>query len=328
MRRLCLGKMQKRFSNRSSGLAESQSISKKRNLRGRVILNVLYLGLRYYAAYTLLGYGFAKIMGAQFTVLDSQLAKPMGDVSGFWLTWYYFGYSPVYSDLTAIFQVAGAVLLCFRRMALIAALVLLPVMVNIVCIDIWVIRFPLQSGALRNAIYVLVALLGIVLFHAGELYRFFIRRRDNLAFFANARLWLFAIQAVIVAGMVAYTAHESYWVANVNNRAPTPIDGAWHVVQFDPTLPDIPDWIYFEYNRAFMTVFHFPSGKSEVHDFRVDKGQRTLTISERWLTPGSNIFEGKWDRDGDVLELRGVWRNSVAVNITLKRKHERVKDHR
>ena len=51
-------------------------------------LAVLYLVARYYAAFTLLLYGFAKVMGAQFTVLDSQLATPLGDVSGFWLTWY------------------------------------------------------------------------------------------------------------------------------------------------------------------------------------------------------------------------------------------------
>ena len=25
------------------------------------------------------------------SVLDSEVTKPMGDVSGFWLTWYYFG---------------------------------------------------------------------------------------------------------------------------------------------------------------------------------------------------------------------------------------------
>ena len=46
---------------------------------------------RWVAATICILYGFAKINGSQFTVLDSELTKPLGDVSGFWLTWY-FGY--------------------------------------------------------------------------------------------------------------------------------------------------------------------------------------------------------------------------------------------
>jgi uncharacterized membrane protein YphA (DoxX/SURF4 family) len=125
---------------------------------------LLYLIARYYAAFTLLGYGFAKVMGAQFTILDSELAKPMGDVSGFWLTWYYFSYSAVYASVVAWVQIVGAALLGFRRTALVGVLLLLPVMVNIVCIDLWVVKFPLESGALRNAFFALFALLVVLSF--------------------------------------------------------------------------------------------------------------------------------------------------------------------
>jgi hypothetical protein len=105
--------------------------------RLQMVSAAIYLALRFYAAFTLLGYGFAKVMGAQFTVLDSQLAKPMGEVSGFWLTWYYFGYSPVYSAIVAGAQILGAILLCFRRTAFLGTLLLIPVMVNIVGIDLY-----------------------------------------------------------------------------------------------------------------------------------------------------------------------------------------------
>ena len=44
---------------------------------------------RWPAAGLLMVYGFAKLNGSQFTVLDSELTKPMGQVSGFLLTWYY-----------------------------------------------------------------------------------------------------------------------------------------------------------------------------------------------------------------------------------------------
>jgi hypothetical protein len=74
--------------------------------------------VRYPAALVLLLYGFAKINGSQFTILDFELDKPMGQVSGFWLTWYYFGFSPLYGTLIALFEIGGAVLLTFDRNAL------------------------------------------------------------------------------------------------------------------------------------------------------------------------------------------------------------------
>ena len=74
----------------------------------------VYRGLRFFVCVFLLQYGFAKLTGAQFTILNSQLDKPMGQVSGFWLTWYYFGYSPIYGNLIGFVQIAGAVLLMFR----------------------------------------------------------------------------------------------------------------------------------------------------------------------------------------------------------------------
>lgn len=291
-------------------------------------LATFYLGARYYAAFTALSYGFAKVMGAQFTVLDSQLAKPMGDVSGFWLTWYYFGISPVYAGIVAGAQIVGAIFLCFRRTTLIGALLLLPVMINVVSIDHWIIHWNLDSDALRIALYVLAALLVILAFHVKELYGFFLQRRSHLALLTRPRSWMMAAQVIIVLGMIAYTAHEAYWIANVNNRAPTAIDGAWHLVQSQPSRSDLPDWIYFEYNRAYMVVFKFPNGKMETHDFRVDPKEKTIQISEQWLTPGSDVLSGKWVRTGNNLVIEGRWGATPIVTMTFQRKEMPIKDHR
>ncbi len=294
----------------------------------RKSLVVLYLAARYYAAFTLLLYGFAKVMGAQFTVLDSQLAKPLGDVSGFWLTWYYFGYSAIYSSLVAWTQILGALLLCFRRTALIGALLLLPVLINILGIDIWVIQFPLSSSALRNALYVLFALVIILAFHAPDLYRFLNKRRDDLLLLSRNPRWLIAFPILAAFSMATYQAHEAYWLANTNNRAPSPIDGTWHVVATQPVMPQIPEWMYFEYNRAHMVVFRFSDGRTETHDFRADPTKRTLTISQTWLSPGSEILDSTWQRSGDTMYLNGQWDNTISVQLTLERKQMRIKDHR
>lgn len=292
----------------------------------REILPAVYLLARYCAAYILLSYGFAKVMGAQFTVLDSQLAKPMGEVSGFWLTWYYFGYSATYSALVAWAQIIGGVLVCFRRTALAGALLLLPVMVNVVGIDLWVIRFPFDSGALLNAAFVLIALLFILAVHARELLRLLTLRRDDLALLKAPRR-SFMIALLVTAAMVAFTAHQADWLATVNNRDPTPIDGAWHVSSAQPPDVALPDWIYFEYNRAYMVVFHFANGATETHDFRVDPKAKTLKIANEWLTAGSEIFDGHWNRSGDTILVSGMWHKTTPVNMTLEHKQMPVKDH-
>lgn len=286
----------------------------------------LYILARYYAAFTLLGYGFAKVMGAQFTVLDSELAKPMGDVSGFWLTWYYFGYSTVYSSLVAWSQIVGAALLGFRRTALAGALLLLPIMVNIVFIDLYVVRFPLESGALRNAFYVLFALLIAISFHGADLYRFLQAKREDLALFTNGRRWTGYAAAFVILCMIAYAAHDGYWLANVNNRDPTSIDGAWEVQ--GAHSEETPSWIFFEYNRAHMAVFRFADGRSEVHDFRVDDASKTIQIGKKWLTPGMDILKGTWNRTNDTMSIEGDWQGSAPVTLSLKRKAMHIKDHR
>ena len=290
-------------------------------------LSLLYMAARYYAAFTLFGYGFAKLMGAQFTILDSQLAKPMGDVSGFWLTWYYFGVSPLYSGFLAGAQIVGGILLCFRRTSLSGALLLLPVIVNIVCIDHWIIGWGLKSDAFRVALYVLTSILFVLAFHAKELYTFLLARRDGLALLNSHRRWLTGLQAVAVVIMLLYTAHEGYWLANVNNRSPTVIDGAWHLTQPQEVDADLPEWIYFEYNRAHMVVFQFSNGKTETHDFRIDLREHTLDISQQWLRPNSDVLSGKWVRNGDQLVIEGKWNGKALGPIALQRKQMPVKDH-
>ena len=111
-------------------------------------------------------YGFDKLNGAQFTVLDSELARPMGEVSGFWLTWYYFGYSAFYGTIIALVQVGGGVLLTFRRTALLGALILVPVFVNIILIDLF---FGVDPGATMIAVVILGCLLAVIAPHRQRL---------------------------------------------------------------------------------------------------------------------------------------------------------------
>src|SRR6185436_11199328 len=110
--------------------------------------------LRYLVAVLIITYGFAKLNGSQFTILDSELDKPLGQVSGFWLTWYYFGYSQFYGNFIGLAQVLGGVLLMFGRTTLLGACLLLPIIANIILVDIF---YVIDPGALLVAVFMEVA---------------------------------------------------------------------------------------------------------------------------------------------------------------------------
>ena len=263
----------------------------------------LYVTLRTFVAFFLLLYGFAKINGAQFTVLDSALDRPMGQVSGFWLTWYFFGYSKVYGTLVAVAQIAGAVLLMFRRTVLLGTLLLLPILTNIVLIDVF---YGVEGSALVMAIVLEAALLYLLFHHREELVDLLWTRQAPEQGQERTRGQRLGKAAVCV-GMIVFTAGFTWWVANVNNRAPTPIDGAWEVVAAEPDSEDAvttPDRIFFERERAHMAVLRYGPGRYVQRHFAVDPDSGRLRIWERWLQQDELLFDGHYVMTADDGRLR------------------------
>lgn len=225
-------------------------------------------------------YGFAKINESQFTILDSELARPMGDVSGFWLTWYYFGYSAVYGSLLALIQIGAGVLIVLPRTKLVGALMLLPVVINIVLVDIF---YGVDLGGLAAALVLLTCVLMTLAPHA--------RRLSEAVFLENPQrrpaTWTVVALGIIIAGSFAFT----WWVANYNNRAPTAIDGVWRVTE---QRGQDGRWerVFFERNRAHLVVFRSREGSDERHHFEIDS-DGTVRIWEHWLQKGELIMEGR-----------------------------------
>ncbi len=93
--------------------------------------------VRYWLAASISTYGFAKILKAQFYQSISANDSLVQSLSGFDLTWNYFGHSYAMAVIIAIFQIGGSVLLLFRRTTLLGALILLPVMLNILLINLF-----------------------------------------------------------------------------------------------------------------------------------------------------------------------------------------------
>ncbi len=94
---------------------------------------------RYFCAFMLYTYGISKLLHLQFD-LQSELARqPVGSLTGYQLTWFYFGYSRSYAVLLGLVQIMGATLLLFRKTTLLGALTMLPVMANILLINLFIL---------------------------------------------------------------------------------------------------------------------------------------------------------------------------------------------
>lgn len=282
-----------------------------------------YTASRFVASFLMLVYGFAKLNGSQFTVLDSELDKPMGEVNGFWLTWHYFGYSPVYGNFIALVQVAGGVLLMFRKTALAGACLLLPLVTNIILVDIF---YGIELEALGAALVIEAALLFIVAAHRGELVELFWKRQNSLfppgARSRGARSGKYAARAL----MILLPAVLTYWLANYNNRLPTPLDGVWEVAEVSADLEapaaGAPSVIFFERNRARLCVFKLKDGTYDWHHFEVDEGARAVTIWRLWMRKGAKVFEGRYELEGRLLRLGGRFKGGAGESSLVLRRRE------
>lgn len=94
--------------------------------------------LRYFCAFMLYMYGASKLLHLQFNMASELAPRPIGSLNGYQLTWFYYGYSRVYASILGLTQITGATLLLFRKTSLLAAVIMLPVMANILLVNIFI----------------------------------------------------------------------------------------------------------------------------------------------------------------------------------------------
>ena len=112
--------------------------------------------LRYFSAFLLMGYGSSKLAHMQFHLNQALAQHPVASLTGYQLTWYYYGYSRAYSCVLGLTQVAGGALLLFRKTALLGAVTMMPVIVNVLLIDVFIL--PPDYGPTVPALIIFVSL--------------------------------------------------------------------------------------------------------------------------------------------------------------------------
>jgi hypothetical protein len=115
--------------------------------------------LRYLSAFLLFTYASSKLLGRQFSLPPGIALRPAGSLTGYQLAWLYYGHSHAYAVILGLIQLAGGALLLFRKTALLGAALMLPVMTNILMINVF---FFIAWGAMGTSAFIFALMLAVL----------------------------------------------------------------------------------------------------------------------------------------------------------------------
>ncbi len=289
----------------------------RRRLEYRSLHAWLRLLVRYTLAFTLFGYGFAKIFPLQFPPPRLfRLIQPYGDFSPMGVLWNFMGASVPYQMFSGAAEAMGGFLLLFRRTTTLGALVSFAVMANVValnfCYDVPVKLY--SSNLLLMAAFLAVG-------DAQRLLNIFVLNRPtcpvNLELPRFQRRWLHLATMtfwVLFAGAELFSQVRGGWSTYKEmyltpNRPP--ISGLYEVSAFEPASGNQTPWRKIDFQQMGVSV---RKADDSVARFGVkyDALQSTVTLNNvhtlTWSRPDASrlILKGTLDGNPISMELREI----------------------
>ncbi len=284
--------------------------------------------IRWWLAFQISLYGFAKILKTQFHSVPYRYDMPVGDLSGFSLTWFYYGYSYPLAVIIGLIQIVGSILLLFRSTTLIGVMMLLPVMVNIVLINGF---YHISPGAFLNSVLYTVALTYLVGLDFPRLKEAISGYRNTLLPVKMKSPWaknLLRITPVALAlgGILSMV---------LNEKSDTVLYGAYQVDSFKRNEHLMPADAWVRDSTVFSKVyFSGPQGcafspnpyrykpkESLRGDYQFDEKNKQLDVVY-YYGPHEDIVDSVTyavtDHTPDHMTLKGIW-NRDTLEMKLSR---------
>ncbi|MBC9911563.1 hypothetical protein [Chitinophaga varians] len=151
--------------------------------------------LRYGVAFDLATFGWEKLFHFQFVVSRSKLDLPYSSFSSQDLFWTFFSHSYPMGCIIAGCQIAGAMLLLFRRTRLVGAFVLLPVLANILLMDIF---YQIGITVVIHASIMMAGVLYFLFIEFDRLKEFFFAAKDQLPSLPLSRYIKMAVRLSVI----------------------------------------------------------------------------------------------------------------------------------
>jgi hypothetical protein len=167
-------------------------------------------------------YGWSKITGGQFSVHDSAiLEKPLKEVDKFYIAWYLFSLSKSFNIIVGISQIVGAALIVINRTAIIGALLLLPILAQILLVDIafttnmFGVALPTRIGMM------IISAIAILVYYRQRMVSAWTTLTNNVSTRFKYKWWIYLILPVIGFAMDFFFAILSWpikqflnWIIN------------------------------------------------------------------------------------------------------------------
>jgi len=259
----------------------------------QVLESVFRIWLRYTLATVMIGYGAVKVVKLQFaTPSPIQLLKPYGDSSPMNLLWTFMGFSTPYTFFAGLMEMVPALLLFFRRTALLGALLLMAVMGNVVMLN-----FCYDVPVKIYSTHLLIMASLIALPDLNRLWQFFLKNVPTEPAPTRKpfeKKWQESGRIVVKSLFIAVTlaiqthsiwtgAHEYGPLANVPTQY-----GAYEVVSFTREGTEVPPLLtdktrprYFSYrgfnDKRFGTLVMM-NGEKQFFNATIDAEKKTLSL--------------------------------------------------
>jgi uncharacterized membrane protein YphA (DoxX/SURF4 family) len=290
--------------------------------------------MRYYLAYIIFSYGFAKVFAGQFPHTMANMDARFVELTPMRVAWAFFGYSRGYQEFLGWGEVIPAVLLLFRRTALLGALMMFIVMLNVFLINIFFdVCVKINSG-----IYTALSLY-LLLQEFPRLWSFFISNsvtpaRIDIRF--GGPKWLRLAGQVInylLLGYILYVTGDgayNYYQYSQVQATETPLQGAWKAIRVvapgDSSAVDLHSTDSLLANRLFFDGNNGVIRSDFIRDrfrFTPDSAQQSITVRFTNLRNEWNIPPVTWRYlrpHPDTLIVTGPWKGkNLQMTCVLRR---------
>lgn len=162
-------------------------------------ISFIDLAVRIFLAFFMIDYGVSKLNGGMFdNATEDILNTPLKEVDLFHLTWYWFHKNQLLSVTVGIFQIIGSLLLLYKRTVLIGCALLLPILLNILLIDIYCTNMPALVARIGYYIFLVFLLCYLRRDKVIEIFRLMTMTLTGSATFNIYKQIIFTILALVL----------------------------------------------------------------------------------------------------------------------------------
>lgn len=271
--------------------------------------------IRYGVAFDLAEFGWAKIAHLQLVVPMSKLDLPYSSFSPSDLFWNFFSYSYPLGCIIAGLQIAGAMMLLFHRTRLAGIFILLPILANILLMDIF---YQIGYSVVVHASIMMTGILYFLAIEFSRLKEFFFAATNRLPELHISRFGKLIIRlSIVYIPLLLIVLHGKgdkypdltgkYEVKNLRiNR---------QLILRDTCADSILTTVYFDIKNGCVFQFNTPARR---WNGTFSKDSNHLKI--KWLSPEHKpVFDGiisTLNNDSGTLMLSGMLgKDSMDVKL-------------